>query len=261
MIPWTQVPIGLLATCGHDALFLGPAAATAEESGMFRKFSALMVVLLVAAVAGCASQTKPQTEAEAIVDKARATLETFKDRIQPPGGDFRAQLKSAKGVLIFPDVFKVAVGIGGQGGTGVLLVRDRSGNWSYPAFYSLGGGSAGIQLGASSTQLVFILKSERAVKSVVLGEFQIGGDVQWTAGSHGAGYTVATTTNLGADVIGFAIAEGLFAGFSLQAGSIGRRIDLNEAYYRKGAAPEGILYTADYFNVHADPLRRSLAAE
>lgn len=220
---------------------------------------AAMLVVVVGLVA-CAQTTSPQTEAEVIVDRARGTIESFRQRTTSPGESFRNSMKTARGVLIFPDVFKAAVGIGGQGGNGVLLIRDRSGNWSYPAFYSLGGGSAGIQLGASSAQFVFFLNSERAVKSTVMGEFQIGGDAQWTFGSFGAGYIVGTTTNLGADVVGYAITDGIFAGFSLQAGSIGRRIDLNEAYYRRGAAPEGILYTTDYFNVHADPLRQTLAA-
>ncbi len=227
---------------------------------MRRTFSVIAAILIIVGVAACAQTTSPQTEAEVIIDRARGTIESFKQRTTSPGDSFRASLKTARGVLIFPDVFKAAVGIGGQGGTGVLLVRDHSGNWSYPAFYSLGGGSAGIQLGASSGQFVFFLNSDRAVKSTVMGEFQIGGDVQWTFGSFGAGYVAGTTTNLGADVVGYAISDGIFAGFALQAGSIGRRIDLNEAYYRRGAAPEGILYTTDYFNVHADPLRQTLAA-
>lgn len=228
---------------------------------MRRTPSVIAALLVVVAVVGCAQRTSPQTEAEVIVDRARSTIETFKQRTASPGESFRRHMKTARGVLIFPDVFKAAVGIGGKGGTGVLLVRDAAGNWSYPAFYSLGGGSVGIQLGASSSQFVFFLNSERAVRSTVMGEFQIGGDAQWTFGSFGAGYVVGTTTNLGADIVGYAISDGIFAGFALQTGSIGRRIDLNEAYYRRGAAPEGILFTADYFNVHADPLRQALAAE
>lgn len=223
----------------------------------------VLVFLLVAtlAMAGCTTSVPPHTEAEAIVERAGTTIDILKRREAEPGPNFRANLKTAQGILIFPDAFKAAVGVGGQGGSGILLVRDARGRWSYPAFYTLGGGSVGFQLGATSAQLVFILRSESAVRAVIRDQFALGGNVQWTAGSLGAGYSAATTTSVGADIVGFAIAEGLFAGFSLQAGSVGRRNDLNTAYYARTVTPSEIVLENRVFNLHADPLRQALASE
>ena len=222
-----------------------------------------LVLLLVATLAmnGCTTSVPPHTEAEAIVERAGTTIDILKRRDAEPGPTFRSNLRNARGILIFPDVFKAAVGIGGQGGSGILLVRDSRGRWSYPAFYTLGGGSVGFQLGATSAQLVFILRSEGAVRAVIRDQFALGGDVQWTAGSLGSGYTAATTTSVGADIVGFAVAEGLFAGFALQGGSVGRRNDLNTAYYARKVTPAEIVLENRVFNLHADPLRQALTSE
>jgi lipid-binding SYLF domain-containing protein len=219
----------------------------------------LLAVLVV--TAGCARSLPPHSEAEVIVEKARITVITLKERETAPAPSFRESLKTAKGILIFPDVFKAAVGVGGQGGSGVLLVRDQSGTWSYPAFFRLSSGSLGPQLGASSTQLVFILRSEGAVRSVISDQFQIGGDMQWTFGSYGSGLVAGTTTHAGADVVGFAVSEGVFGGFSLQAGSVARRVDLNEAYYGRKVTTRQIVLENQAFNLHADPLRQSLVIQ
>jgi lipid-binding SYLF domain-containing protein len=219
------------------------------------------LLLVIVTLAGCAQSVPPQSEAETLVEQSRLTIESLKDRARSPGQTFRANLADARGVLIFPNVFKAAVGIGGQGGSGVLLARNADGEWSYPAFYNMGGGSAGFQLGAVSAQMVFILRSDAAVKSVLDNQFQLGGDAQWTIGNIGAGYTAATTTNIGADVVGFAIADGVFAGFSLQGGGIARRADLNAAFYGKGATPRAIVIDRKFWNVQADPLRKSLVVD
>jgi|APTNR8051073442_1049403.scaffolds.fasta_scaffold01241_15 lipid-binding SYLF domain-containing protein len=219
------------------------------------------LLIVVMAVTACAQNRPPLNEAEALVERSRVTVEEFKERLKPPGQTLRANLKTARGVLIFPDVFKAAVGIGGQGGKGVLLARNEAGEWSYPAFYNMGGGSIGLQLGASSARFIFVLRSEEAVKSVINNQFQVGGDAQWTLGNLGSGYVAATTTNVGADVVGFMIAEGVFAGAAIQSGAIVRRNDLNQAYYTPDATPQGIVIDRAFWNVQADPLRKALVVE
>jgi lipid-binding SYLF domain-containing protein len=235
--------------------------AEGKEPPVASRLACFAVVVLALAAAACTKQIPPASEAESVVERARTTVEAFKKRRNQPGPAFRANLRDARGVLIFPDVFKAAAGVGGQGGTGVLLVRNEAGAWSYPAFYTLGGGSLGLQLGASSAQMVFVLRNEDAVRSVIDNQFEAGGDLQWTFGSQGAGYTAATTTNVGADVVGFAIADGVFAGVSAQAGSIARRPDLNHAFYAREVGPRRIVLANEVFNLHADPLRRALAGE
>jgi lipid-binding SYLF domain-containing protein len=59
-------------------------------------------------------------------------------------------MKNAKGVMIFPDIIKAALFIGGEGGSGVLMAKQPNGAWSYPAFYTMGSVSFGFQAGGQS---------------------------------------------------------------------------------------------------------------
>ena len=72
----------------------------------------------------------------------------------------------ARGVLIFPSAFRAAFIVGGQGGSGVLLTRDTGGGrWNGPAFYTLGGASVGFQAGATVSEVVALLMTERASRA------------------------------------------------------------------------------------------------
>src|ERR1700741_5104778 len=73
-------------------------------------------------------------------------------------------LNRARCVLVFPAVKKVAVGIGGTYGRGVIVCRtgtDMTGPWSAPAMYKLGVASLGVQLGSSSTDYVLLVQTPK----------------------------------------------------------------------------------------------------
>lgn len=67
-------------------------------------------------------------------------------------------LRSAAGVLIFPDVVKIGFGQGGQYGEGVLLVAGKP-----QAYYATSGASFGLQLGAKFKSEVIVFLSEDAL--------------------------------------------------------------------------------------------------
>jgi SH3 domain-containing YSC84-like protein 1 len=134
-------------------------------------------------------------------------------------------------VIILPSVKKFAVGIGGSGGRGPMSCRegkDFSGQWSAPAMYSVGGASAGVQLGGSSTDYVLLLMAPKAVDSVLTGKVKVGSDVTAAAGPSGA--TASTGTS---DVLSYARAKGLFAGVSLNGASLDPDGDANARLYGK----------------------------
>lgn len=220
----------------------------------------LLGLFLVFAVAACVQSVPDQTEAESLVARARWTIESFERDTNDPAPLLRAELKNARGVLIFPSLFKGALVFGGEGGNGVLLVRNDAGEWSYPAFYTMGSGSFGFQAGAQSSEVVLVLRNQKAVEAVVYNQGKFGGDIQVTFGTLGAGVQGSTTTNLGADIVGVARSVGLYAGFSLEGAMLVRRNDLAGAYYEPGAMPAQIVFERRFSNPDADPLRRALAA-
>jgi lipid-binding SYLF domain-containing protein len=64
----------------------------------------------------------------------------------------------AKGILIFPDVYKAAIGVGGEFGKGALRVAGKS-----IGYYSIASGSIGLQLGAEARNIVFMFMSAQAL--------------------------------------------------------------------------------------------------
>src|SRR5207244_1388193 len=65
-------------------------------------------------------------------------------------------LQRAEAIAVIPNMVKGAFGIGGRFGKGVVSERAENGRWSAPAFIEIGGGSFGLQIGVSSTDLVLV---------------------------------------------------------------------------------------------------------
>lgn len=89
-------------------------------------------ILLAAALLACGvGQADDKKEDRVVVDKARLA---FGYVVKTQEYDsLRAGLNQAKGVLIYPQVLKAGLFLGGSGGTGVLVVRGTNNDWSQPA--------------------------------------------------------------------------------------------------------------------------------
>ena len=111
-----------------------------------------------------------------VVERARLALDSFLD--DPQFEYMRVYVQNAYAVLIVPEVLKAGFFLGGEYGVGVLLVRDaQSGGWGQPAFYSLYGGSFGVQFGGSMSDRVFTIMNEGAVDKLIAHKVQFGGDM------------------------------------------------------------------------------------
>jgi len=198
-----------------------------------------------------------QVEEQALVD--RATLSTNEIFGTGDGGDARKLLARARAVLVLPRVFRAGLIIGGEGGGGVLLARDGVGNWSYPAFYGMGSGSVGFQIGIQDAQMVLIIMNDRALRAVMDSQFKFGADASVAVATMGAGIEGATTANLNADIVAFSRTRGLFAGISLEGTILSRRGESNRAYYGRDLTPEQIVIGMEVQNSGADPLRAALS--
>lgn len=225
---------------------------------MKQRIGRFLAVLVLASLGGCVSDTPPSVDAHALVEKSRWTIEKFKQNPEAPNAVFREKLQTAQGVLVFPRVLKGAFVFGAEGGDGVLLTRRADGSWGYPAFYSMGSGSFGLQAGAQASEVVLLLRTERAVRSVIEDQGKFGADMELTFGTIGAGMEGATTTNFGADILGIAQSAGIYGGLSLEGAALVRRNDFNQAYYGDGASPEAIVLENRFANPDADRLRSAL---
>lgn len=204
-------------------------------------------MLLVTGAPG--AMAAEEEDAQGIVDKARVTLGGF---LRDKDYDWIPRyLKKAKGVLIYPQVLKAGFIFGGSGGSGVLLVKDdKTGDWSGPAFYTLGSVSFGLQIGGEAAEVVLLVMSQKGVDSLLASKFKLGGDTSIALGPVGAG----AKSDVTADFVSFAKSKGLYAGLNLDGSYVGVREGLNKAYYGKEATPVDILVKKAVSNKGAAPL-------
>jgi SH3 domain-containing YSC84-like protein 1 len=224
-----------------------------------RKISAVAVILAAfLALTACSRSVPITTKAEALVDKARWTVETFKQRRDKQMQLFRDMMTDAQGVAIFPGALKAGFIIGAEYGDGVLLSRNPDGGWSAPAFYTMGAGSIGLQIGGQVTEMILVIRSQDAVRAIVEHQGKLGADLELTVGTIGGGMEGSTTANIGADVVAFSYSAGAYAGGSVEGAVLARRNDYNQAFYGTGATPDAILFGGTFANPRADGLRQSL---
>lgn len=170
----------------------------------------------------------------------------------------RILLERARAVMIFPQLVKGALFIGGEGGSGVLLARNPDGTWSYPAFYTLGSISFGLQIGGQTSEAVLIIMNDKALTALMDDQVKLGGDISAAAGPVGGGIEASATTSLGEDIYTYSTNKGLFVGASLEGAVIARREDWNGEFYNGVTAPEAIVLQGKASNPVAEPLRQGL---
>jgi lipid-binding SYLF domain-containing protein len=218
----------------------------------------LAVIALSLGLASCAEFDGDRLDqARQLVARAADTVERF--RTHPDLARFTGYMRGARGIVVLPSVVKAGFVGAAELGNGVLLARGADETWSYPAFYTLGAASVGLQIGVQDTEMVLVLRSDRAVRSVIEHQGKLGADLGLTVGLTGAGMEASTTTNLGVDIVALTNAIiGAYGGASLEGAVLARRKDLNAAYYGAGATPQAIVIERTLSNPGADPLRATL---
>ena len=198
------------------------------------------------------------TEQEEMIQKAHISVQKLlqNERI---GVSVKDALRQAKGGLIFPNLYKGAFFFGAEGGSGVLMAKGTNDRWSYPAFYFMGSGSFGLQIGAQSAEVMLIIMTKRGLNAVLKQKVKLGADVNAAIGPYGVGAKAGTTVNLGADILAYSINQGAFAGFSFEGAVIYPRSEFTADYYSDPAAEaRAVVIEGRFRNPQADTLRESL---
>lgn len=190
--------------------------------------------------------------AEALVDAATESVNTF--TIDPDMEWFRDNMSKAKGVLIVPSLVKGGFIFGGSGGSGVLLIKGDGNIWSDPAFYTMGSGTIGLQLGVEVSEIILMIMTDKGVDALLTSSFKLGGDVSIAAGPIGAGAKAQT-----ADILAFSRTKGIYGGVNIEGAVLKIRNDWNQDYYGSNTSPRTILIEGTATNSHADNLRNAVA--
>jgi lipid-binding SYLF domain-containing protein len=214
----------------------------------------LVLTLALAALPALAQQDQQQT-----VNSSLSTLERMKGDANFRDG-FQPKLDQARAVVIVPALYKGGFIFGGQYGNGVLLARLEDGSWSYPAFYTMEGGSFGLQIGLESTAVLFIIMTDKGLHAMLDNQFKFGADTGVTVLVVGAGVGASTTSNLGADIYAYSLTGvGLYGGLSLEGTVLSARESWDAAYYGSNVSSRAIVLDNAVSNPRADALRDILA--
>ena len=161
--------------------------------------------------------------------KAFDTIMQVPDKAIP-----QSLLSKAKAIAVFPQVIKVALNVGGEGGRGVVSRRVADG-WGSPVFIRGGGASVGPQIGASATDFVLLLMNDEAVNGLMKDKFELGGEASIAAGPVGRNASAGTDALMQAEILSYSRSRGIFAGFNLKGVVLKPEDDLNVAVYNKTA--------------------------
>jgi lipid-binding SYLF domain-containing protein len=143
-------------------------------------------------------------------------------------------LQNAKGVAVCT-IIKGGIGIGGQGGEGIVLIRHLGGAapvWRAPSAFNISGASIGAQLGFSSISYIIVLNTERAI-----GQFVGEGKMKWDATATGTaggdtGVESESTRDLERrDVLVYRDSGGIFGGATFGGSSIEVKNEINHEAY------------------------------
>ena len=215
-----------------------------------------LILLVVAAVAfsSAPARSDAYNDAANVATSSRQALENLTSD-EELGPTVKKYLRGAKAIMIFPDVLKAALFIGGEGGSGVLMVKQANGAWSYPAFYTMGSVSFGFQAGGQSQQTILFIMTQNGLDAILNEQVKVGADISAAAGPRGVGAEAATTVAGGKDVFVYSLNKGLFVGASIEGAIIAKRSDWNQAYYGQATDPRQIVQDNAVSNPNADPLR------
>jgi SH3 domain-containing YSC84-like protein 1 len=149
-------------------------------------------------------------------------------------------LQKARCVVVVPGLKKVAFIGGGKYGRGYASCVTRRG-WSPPAAVRIEGGSFGLQLGGSSTDVIMLVLNEGGMKKLLSDKFTLGGEAAAAAGPVGRNTSANTDVLMTAEILSWSRSRGVFAGLSLEGATLREDQDENAKLFGKPLTNEAIL--------------------
>jgi len=208
-----------------------------------KSLAGFLIMVLVLSVASTVSRGE-DTKSKDFNDAAEQSNKAAKVFTEIMGAPDRAipdeVLEHAQCVMVFPDVIKAGFIVGGRGGRGVASCRTASG-WTAPAYFNLGGGSIGLQLGAQATDFVLLVMNEKGMNKLLGDKFELGADASAAAGPVGRQVGASTNLRMDAEILSYSRSKGLFAGLELKGVVIKPDKDDMAAVYGTGTTAWAVL--------------------
>jgi SH3 domain-containing YSC84-like protein 1 len=228
---------------------------TCSNVSAFRFWLVHSFVLGVAFVA--AAPTSLRAMAESTPDKRlQNAMISFREVMHEPDKGIPLDLfDRSRCIAIIPGVKKGAFIVGGKYGRGfVSCRRNGTGRFGTPAAIRIEGGSYGLQIGGSSTDVFLLIMNDGGMKKLLSDKFTIGGEAEAAAGPVGRDATADTDILLHAEILSWSRSRGLFAGLSLGGSTLRPDDREDEKLYGRKVSNEEILQGDFKTPVAARPL-------
>jgi len=177
-------------------------------------------------------------------DRLKESGQVMKEILSTPEDIPQNLLNKAECVIVLPSVKKVAVGIGGSYGRGVMTCRggaDFDGPWSTPTMMESTGGNFGLQIGGQATDFVILVVNPRGARNMMHSKVKLGADASVAAGPKGRDASAATTASMQAEMLSYSRSRGVFGGVSLEGSTLTPDGGATENLYGKEVSAEDII--------------------
>ncbi|KAI4123425.1 MAG: hypothetical protein LQ347_006161 [Umbilicaria vellea] len=140
-------------------------------------------------------------------------------------------IKKAKGLAIFTTM-RTGLWVSGAGGSGILVARTASGEWSPPSGILLHTAGLGFLVGVDIYDCVIVINSEKALAAFTKIRCTLGGEVSAVAGPVGVGGILETEIHKRqAPLWTYLKSRGFYAGVQVDGTVVIERTDENERFY------------------------------
>jgi lipid-binding SYLF domain-containing protein len=188
----------------------------------------VVVGLAVIAFAGDDQESGKESKAQ---DRVQAAADVLNEiQAAPDQGIPEEVLGSAECVAVVPSMLKAGFVVGARYGRGLASCRTPKG-WSAPAFFSVKGGSFGLQIGGQAVDLVMLIMNNDGMRKLLSSEFKLGADASVAAGPVGRHAAADTDWKLRAQILSYSRARGIFAGLELNGAVVKQDKDSTREFY------------------------------
>ena len=103
------------------------------------------------------------------------------------------------------------------------------------------GGSFGLQIGGSATDVILLVMNERGVDRILSNQFKVGADASVAAGPVGREASAQTDITMRAEMLAWSRSRGVFAGIALQGSTMREDSGENKELYGKDVSNREIV--------------------
>ena len=189
----------------------------------------LLLVVVVALSLGAFSATEEKDNKA--TERVKAASQVLEEIQGAPDTRIPDEVMgSADCVAVVPSMLKAGFMFGARYGRGVASCRTPKG-WSDPAFFTIEGGSFGLQIGGQAVDLIMLVMNHKGMENLLSSKFKLGADASVAAGPVGRHAAADTDWKMRAQVLSYSRARGVFAGLELNGAVLRVDQDSTREFY------------------------------